>query len=117
MTQCNEHWNLLRAYVDGGDEQAFSQLVARHIDMVYSSALRQVQDKHLAEEITQIVFIILARKAAALRPGVVLSAWLHKTTRYTAMNVLRAQARREAHERKAAEMTSELSRVDSSWHR
>ena len=94
--QCSQDWELLTAFVERGDEQAFSQLVARHVDMVYSAALRQVRDKHLAEEVTQVVFIILARKASSLRADNVLGAWLHKTTRYTALNVLKMQARRRA---------------------
>jgi len=124
MTQCSRHWQLLRDYVEQGCEQAFAQLVAEHIDLVYCSALRQVRDRHLAEEVTQIVFIILARKAGSLGSEVVLPAWLHNTTRYTAMNLLRAEARRQAHECKAAKMKGQLqsafafdplSRVDSSW--
>jgi RNA polymerase sigma factor (sigma-70 family) len=118
MTQTHDHWELLRAYVDTGDEQAFSRLVNEYVNLVYSAALRQVHgNKHLAEEVTQVVFIILARKADSIRWDTVLSAWLYKTTRYTAMNLLRAEARRQAHERKAAEMVAETMRVDSSWTR
>jgi RNA polymerase sigma factor (sigma-70 family) len=116
MTQLTQDWQLLRQYVDDASEQAFSQLVAAHVDMVYSAALRQVRAHQLAEEVTQIVFIILAKKAAKLSPSVILPAWLHKTTRYTAINVLRVEARRKSHERKAAQMYSESYRVDSSWN-
>src|SRR5690348_7412746 len=112
MVQCNRHWELLRDYAQRGDEHAFSQVVAEHVDMVYSAALRQVRDKHLAEEVTQTVFIILARKAGSFRPDVVLSAWLHKTTRFTSLNLQRVEARRQAHERKAAEMACEFLKVD-----
>jgi RNA polymerase sigma factor (sigma-70 family) len=115
--QCQQHRELLRAYVDTGSEQAFAQLVAEYVDLVYSAALRQVHNKSLAEEVTQTVFIILARKASKLRWDTVLSAWLFKTTRYTAMNLLRAEARRQVHERKAAEMASDFLRHDSSWQR
>lgn len=118
MMQCHEHWELLRAYVDLGDEQAFGRLVNDHVGLVYSAALRQVRgDKHLAEEVTQVVFIILARKASTIRWDTVLSAWLFKTTRYTAMNLIRAEARRQSHERKAAQMAGEFLRVDSTWSR
>lgn len=113
--QCPRDSEWLDAYVQRGDERAFSQLVAAHVDMVYSAALRQVRNRHLAEEVTQVVFIVLARKAKTLRAGTVLPAWLHKTVRFTALNALKVEARRRKHERKAAEMASEFPRVDSSW--
>ncbi|HMB96291.1 MAG TPA: sigma-70 family RNA polymerase sigma factor [Tepidisphaeraceae bacterium] len=117
MIQCDQHWELLREYVERGSEPAFAKLVAQHVDIVYSAALRQVRDKHLAEEVTQIVFIVLARKAKSIRPGTILSAWLYKTARYTALNLLRTETRRRSYERKAAEMNSEFQRVDSCWSR
>src|SRR3954452_13029843 len=114
--QTSRDWELLRQYTLGADEKAFSQLVCLHIDMVYSAALRQVHgDRHLAEEVTQVVFIVLARRARTIRPDTILAAWLHKTTRFTALNVLKVEARRKAHERKAAQMTLDMRRVDSSW--
>jgi RNA polymerase sigma factor (sigma-70 family) len=117
MTQVTQDWPLLREYVERGSEQAFARLVASYVDMVYSAALRQVRRRDLAEEVTQVVFIILARKASTLKPDVMLPAWLHKTARYTAANVLKVQARRTAHERKAAEMAADYLRVDSSWEK
>ena len=72
---------LLRDYATGRSETAFTSLVERHIHFVYSSALRQVYNAHLAEEVTQAVFIILARKAGRLSNHAVLSSWLLKITR------------------------------------
>lgn len=115
MAQPDRDWELLREYLDRGSEQAFAQLVAAHVDMVYSAALRQVRDHDLAEEVAQIVFVVLARKARSLRSGTILSAWLLRTTRYTALNVLKTQKRRVAHERKAAEMACETVPADSTW--
>src|SRR5262245_39031517 len=92
---------LLREYASGNSEAAFETLVSRHARFVYSAALRQVRDPHLAEEVTQAVFIILAKKAARIGGHTSLSGWLFKTTRYTAMAQMRTVARRRYHEQEA----------------
>src|ERR1700679_2336569 len=97
----NDDMALLREFADGQSERAFETLVARHIHLVHSAALRQVGDPHLAEEITQAVFIILARKAESLGPKTILPAWLCRTARYTAANALTIQRRRERREQEA----------------
>jgi hypothetical protein len=77
---------LLRDYVTHHSEQAFATLVSRHAGLVYSAALRRVENPQLAEEITQAVFIILVRKAAQLSPHTVLSGWLYRAACYPAGN-------------------------------
>jgi len=92
---------LLREYVLRNSERAFSTLVSRHIDLVYSAALRHVGNHHNAEEITQAVFVILARKARSLSPKTVLPGWLFRTARLTAANHLRGEIRRTRREQEA----------------
>jgi RNA polymerase sigma factor (sigma-70 family) len=103
---------LVREFVASKSESAFAALVERHIGLVHSSAMRQVGDPHLDEEITQAVFIILARKAASLGSKTVLSAWLYRTTCYAAADALKARRRRQAREQEAF-MQSTLNEPDS----
>ncbi|HXR03310.1 MAG TPA: sigma-70 family RNA polymerase sigma factor [Verrucomicrobiae bacterium] len=108
---------LLRDYSRDGSEPAFAELVQRHIGLVYSVALRQVGIAAHAEEITQAVFIILARKAGRLRPDTILEGWLHETTRMTALSFLRGERRRQFREQKAyMQSTLQESADDAVWH-
>lgn len=98
----------LREYVRTGSQQAFAAIVERRVNLVYSAALRQVNESHLAEDVTQSVFVALARKAGLLaRTEVVISAWLLHATRLASLDARKRLARRRIHEQKAAAMKSE----------
>jgi RNA polymerase sigma factor (sigma-70 family) len=107
---------LVREYAQSNSEQAFATLVSRHINLVYSVALRQVRDPHLAEEITQAVFIILARKSKSLSPKTILSGWLCRTARNVSADTLKIQRRRQFREQES-HMQSILNEPDSTaWN-
>jgi RNA polymerase sigma factor (sigma-70 family) len=106
---------LLRQYAENHSEEAFAALVTRHVNLVYSVALRHVGNPHNAEEITQAVFVILAKKAAQLRHDRALSSWLFQTTRLTAANFVRSEIRRR-HREEEAQMQSLLNEpADPAW--
>lgn len=87
---------LLLRFARDGDQLAFAALVRSHIDLVYSAAARRVQgDPHAAMEITQEVFLAMARHAANLAQHPVLNAWLHASTRNAAINLQRRERRHE----------------------
>jgi RNA polymerase sigma factor (sigma-70 family) len=107
---------LLQAYAASRSEAAFAELVHRHIDLVYSAALRMVCDSHQAEDVTQGVFVALAQNARQLTQHPVLSGWLHRTTQNLAANAVRTNVRRQTREQEAAAMNELLSAgSDVSW--
>jgi RNA polymerase sigma factor (sigma-70 family) len=97
----NDDLTLLGDYARNNSEAAFAALVSRHVNLVYSVALRQVRDSHLAEEITQAVFIVLARKAGSLGEKIILSGWLCRVARYASARALRTRIRRQRREHEA----------------
>lgn len=107
MNSSGEDRILLERYVETACEESFTALVAKHLNHVYSVAWRETRDPHLAEELTQASFVILARKAAHLPRGTVLAGWLFNTVRYAARNARRAQARRQQQEAALATMSPE----------
>lgn len=93
---------LLRAYAEQRSHEAFATLAAKYADMVFRTALRRTRDRELAEDVTQAVFIVLARSAGTLRAKESIAGWLHQTAVFAAGNALRAEERRKRHERNAA---------------
>ncbi len=112
MTDVND-MTLIQEYADRDSEPAFAGLVDRHIHFVYSVAFRYVGNSTDAQEVTQVVFIILAKKAASLRQRTTLTGWLYEATRRAAAALVRTKLRQQAREQKAY-MQSTLNDSDTS---
>ena len=110
-------WELLQDFVKTRSDAAFTELVKRHIDWVYSVALRRVGESHLAEDVVQSVFALLARKAGSLRRGTLLGGWLFRSTCLVAKCSLRANRRRKRREEQASAMmtTAQAHDDDPQW--
>jgi RNA polymerase sigma factor (sigma-70 family) len=114
MSEPDDH-QLLAEFARAGSEPAFAALVARFVNLVYSTALRSAGNAQNAEEITQAVSMILARKAEKLSPRVVLSGWLYQTTRLTAANFMKGELRRRRREEEAAMQSILNEPTDAAW--
>ena len=96
--------SLLQAFVLRGNQDAFGTVVRRHLDLVFGTALRQLDDRMAAEEVCQNVFIVLARKSAWLSNRQQLSGWLYETTLLECRQRWRADLRRKRREQTAIEL-------------
>ena len=111
---------LLRRYAREKSEDAFAELVKRHLDLVYATALRQLAgDTHRSEDVAQSVFVALARKASSLTGHPSLAGWLYLSTHHAAAQVVRSEQRRRAREQEAQTMHHLLSSSPSAadWDR
>lgn len=105
---------LLSRYAETHTEDAFAELVHRHITLVYSAALRRSGgNTHRAEDATQIVFTDLARKAKTLSRHASLTGWLHTSTRYAVSTIIRSEIRRQNREQEACNNMDES--TDACW--
>jgi RNA polymerase sigma factor (sigma-70 family) len=107
--------DLLRQFADHGDQAAFAELVRRHTNFVYSVALRVTCNGALAEDVTQTVFTIVARRAGKLRHYDTLLGWLHTTTRHVAINTIRGEVRRRTREHEATAMQNNSTAPEMNW--
>jgi len=114
MLEFTDH-ELLAEFARTESEDGFGALITRYINLVYSAALRSTGNAHHAEEISQAVFVILARKAATLPARVVLSGWLYQTTRFTAANFMKAEIRRRQREQEAYMQSTLNDPASESW--
>jgi RNA polymerase sigma factor (sigma-70 family) len=109
---------LLRRYAMNHTDEAFAELVARHVNFVYSTALRRTGgDVSLAQDAAQLVFTDLARKAGSLPRDVVLAGWLHRATRFAAAQLVRAERRRKRREQEAVTMNSISAESTPDWEK
>src|SRR5215471_4282388 len=106
---------LLREYIERDSGEAFATIVTRHVNKVYSVALRRTRNPDQAEEITQAVFVILAKKARNLPKAVILSGWLCRTAQLTAATLVRSEARRAKREQEAYMQTLQNEPESEVW--
>lgn len=106
---------LLRSYLKDGSEEAFTELVSRYAGLVYSTASRQLGDASLAEEVSQTVFCVLARKAGSLSGKPTLAGWLYRATWFAAAKARRAERRRRRLEEEASQMNVDDPAVEATW--
>jgi RNA polymerase sigma factor (sigma-70 family) len=105
---------LLQAYTLEGSQAAFTELVERHLPLVWSTARRQVRDDHLTQDVAQQVFTLLARKAPDLGPEVIVPGWLYRTTSHLAARLQRGESRRREREHVATTAMNEPT-ANSAW--
>jgi RNA polymerase sigma factor (sigma-70 family) len=107
---------LLKQFLESRSQAAFSHIVERHHKLVYSTCWRELQSAQLAEDATQIVFLVLAEKASSLRNEVILAGWLFRTARFTAMAVRKSEMRRRIREQKiGSEIMTIVQQDEEAW--
>ena len=103
-----EDRELLREYVESRSEAAFTELVRRHLDLAYATALRVTGERQLALDVVQEVFVKLGREAGSIRKPEALPAWLYRIAHALALNAVRAEVRRRRREEEAMRMREQV---------
>src|SRR2546422_8780464 len=112
MSDRRQDFDLLQRFTRDGEQSAFGDLVRRHLDLVFATALRKVEDSGVAQEVAQNVFAVLARKAWQFAPDDSLPAWLHKAALLESKSWLRGELRRRRREQTAAELGTTMRTPD-----
>jgi RNA polymerase sigma factor (sigma-70 family) len=112
MNEWRTDFELLREFVRHSRQPAFADVVRRHLDLVYATALRKVEDPGAAEEVAQNVFAALARKAWQFGPDDSLPAWLYRTALLESREWLRGELRRRRREQTAVELGTTMKTPD-----
>lgn len=113
MVSMTDH-ELLQAYATKGSQAAFTELVNRHLPLVWSAARRQMRDAHLTQDVAQQVFTLLASKAPELTPDTIVPGWLYRTTSHLAARAQRGESRRREREQFAITTMNEPP-TDPAW--
>jgi RNA polymerase sigma factor (sigma-70 family) len=111
----DEDRRLLREYVQTNSQEVFARLVERHVNLVHAVAHRAVGDRHLADDLTQAVFLLLWRNAARINPDAIIAGWLFRTTRNLSAQAVRSRRRRERHELRAARPEGTTGAAEVDW--
>lgn len=108
---------LLSRFTDDRSEKAFAELLARHIDLVHSAAMRHLSgDATLAQDVTQAVFTELAKQAKALRSHPSISGWLYTTARHLSLRLSKSEGRRTAREIAFMELKPVSTDAENLWN-
>jgi RNA polymerase sigma factor (sigma-70 family) len=112
----NPDCELLRRYAEEADDAAFTEVVRRHVNLVFASAVRLLNgNAAMAQDVTQVVFTDLARKAGALTQHTSLAGWLHTSVRFAAANAVRTEQRRRLREQEASAMSDQTNVLETAW--
>jgi len=104
MNERRQDFEQLQRFTCAGEQSAFADVVRRHLDLVFATAMRKVEDSGAAQEVAQNVFAALGRKAWQFAPDDSVPAWLHKSALLEAKSWLRGELRRRRREETAAEL-------------